>query len=469
MSNSRAQKILNDLVQQRVLSPAGLAWLTLAVDPWHDNSVIGLEGLPDQGIGNSVTFQVVQELSISKNTAFPALGAGNWSVRIGNFPTMTTETVSPGIFSHGVGCSQLNNTSSLLHPIAVQYANDGTNFADVAANGGTTPQGLSIPAEYLKGDVRVLGVGIEVINTTSALHKQGLVSYCRMTQPDAEGSTGYIAIQNPANAYSQGTLVPVRTLPKNLQEMALYPGFAQDEAKEGYYAPVLLKFEAGGRHYPVNTTTLLLDDDPTFGNQIPSADIACHSSRVYPIAVLFPGNTQTFYSTQNMPLRYGCDSNVCMFSGLSDETTLTLRVRFILERYPSDAEGQMLVIATPTAVYDPVALELYSRAVQRLPAGVPFSENPAGEWWAKMVSEVANAAAPFLSIIHPGLGVAAKGVGAVAGSVGDRMKTSRKKKTSKLALTGPTAKQVPSGAKQIAGSPPARKPKPLPTPPARKK
>ena len=310
--------------------------------------------------------------------------------------------------------------------------------------------------------VKVLGVGIEVVNTTSELHKQGLVSYCRQSQPDAETSTVYIGVSTPANQWYEASTVAIRTLPKNLKEMALYPGFAQTEAKEGYYGPVLLHVDsANRRNYPQVSTTLLFDNDPTFGSQVGVPDFLCYAT--HPTLGPLPGNGTNFFSPQDMPLRYGCDSNVVVFLGLSDETTLTLRVRFIMERFPSDMEGQILVISTPTAVYDPVALELYSRAVQRLPAGCPFSENPAGEWWAKMVSEVANAAAPFLSAIHPGLGIAAKGVGAVASAAGGRAKASRKKKAAKA-----QAQQVPSGAKQIAASPTTTviksKPKPLPPP-----
>lgn len=465
MSTSRAQKILQDLTTARVLTPAGLAWLTLAVDPWHDNQVMGLEGLPDMTIGNSVTFQVVQEMSISKNTAPVALPSGNWSCRVGNFPVLTPENLCPGTVSRGIGISIDNSTTRDLQPIAVQYAADGVDFADTGIS-GLAPQGLSVPSEYLKGQVRVLGVGIEVINTTSQLHKQGLVSYCRMTQPDSEASTMYVANSSPAQTWYETSVTPLRTLPKNLREMALYPGFAQNEAKEGYYAPVLLK---PGRHrsYPVLNSTLLYDVDPTFGSQGAATDSSAYVTR--PIRQAIPGaNTTEFFSPQNMPMRYDSDSNVVIFSGLSDETTLTLRVRFILERFPSDSEGQMLVISTPTAVYDPVALELYSRAVQRLPAGCPFSENPAGEWWAKMIQEVADAASPFLAAIHPGLGIAAKGIGAIAGAAGSRAKTSRKKKQAKGMQP-----QVPSGAKSIAASPTttvqvARR-KPLPPIPQKKK
>lgn len=113
--------ILQKLVEQKTISPAGLSWLTLAVDPWHDNSVQDFKGLPDQGIGKSVTFQVVQEYSISKNNSPGVLPAGNWSCRIGNFPFLQDQLVSPGSY-YGQIMSQTNTVTQLLKAVQVSYA-----------------------------------------------------------------------------------------------------------------------------------------------------------------------------------------------------------------------------------------------------------------------------------------------------------------------------------------------------------
>lgn len=394
--------ILNQLVADRVLTPAGLAWLKLACDPWHDTAVNGFTGMPDQGIGKSVTFQVVREYQISKVTSPTALPAGNWSVRIGNFPILENAPVTPGLY-YGDVVSQAG-TASLMVPVQVNYAAEGADFVDTAVGGIPNAQGCSLPNDFTKGLVKVCGVGIEVINTTSTLHKQGLMSCCRMVQPEMEPFTAYIGLAG--NLWSFKTLTPIRTLPKNLAEMALYPGYAQEEAKDGYYAPVALKF-GKNRNYPVPISPLLLDDDPVAGAVQPLSPISCYTGN---LAILnIPGNTTNFWTTNHAPLYYGCDSNTVMFTGLSDETTLTLRVRYVLERFPSDAEGQILVIANDSATYDPVALQIYSQVVQRLPAGTPFTDNPSGEWWMKMLTEIGRVAAPLIkSIPHP----LAQGIGA---------------------------------------------------------
>lgn len=402
MNRMTGGQILQKLVEQRTITPEGKAWLTLAVDPWHDNPVTDFQGLPDQGVGKSVTFQVTQEYSIAKNNAPATLPAGNWSVRIGNLPILQDQKVSPGFF-YGDVVSQDNvitpTTDRLLKSVMVNYAPDGADMADTALNLPLNAQGCSLPPGFTKGIVKLCGMGIEVVNTTAELQKQGLMTCCRMPQPDPEQVTSYVALTSPANSWATKSLTPMRTLPKNLAEMAKYPGFAQDEAKNGYYAPVLMKLNKA-KHYPVALSVLLLDDDPQAGTFSPASPIACYTSQSAPLVV--PGNSTSFNVNAQLPLLTDVDSNVVFFTGLSDSTTLTLRVRYLLERFPSDAEEQILAIATPSAPYDPQVLELYSKAVQMLPAGVPFTENPSGEWWKSMLTEIGKVASPLLKMLpHP--------------------------------------------------------------------
>lgn len=395
-------QILQKLVEQKTITPEGRAWLTLAVDPWHDNPVTDFQGLPDQGVGKSVTFQVTQEYSIAKNNAPATLPAGNWSVRIGNFPILQDQKVCPGQF-YGDVISQDNVltpvTDRLLKSVMVNYAPDGADMADTAINIPLNAQGCSLPSGFTKGIVKLCAMGIEVVNTTAELQKQGLMTCARMPQPDPEVYESYVALTNPANSWASKAVTPMRTLPKNLAEMAKYPGFAQDEAKNGYYAPVLLKLNKA-KHYPLPISVLLMDDDPQAGTFTPASPITCYSSQSTPLVV--PGNTTSFNVNSQLPLLTDVDSNVVFFTGLSDATTLTLRVRYLLERFPSDAEEQILAIATPSAPYDPEVLQLYSKAVQMLPAGVPFTENPSGEWWKSMLTEIGKVASPLLKLLpHP--------------------------------------------------------------------
>jgi hypothetical protein len=416
---SRAHQILQKLLDEQKLSPEGLAWLTVATDPWHDTKIKGVAGMPDGQLGDSLVFQVVQELVIVKPVT---LGAGNWKVRVANQPFLQMQTVGPGKYYGDV--VSLDNSVTFnreLWPVQVNYALDADDFASTVPVGSA---GIELPQEFTKGTVKLIGMGIEVFNTTAEINKQGTVSYIRMSQPDTDDFAGYVSQTTPPNSWSFRSLRPFREPPKNLSEMSNYPGFAQTEAREGYYAPVIIKVNGANKNYPITKGLLTLSEDPE-GGPIDPAGIDCHSSQVS--SFLAPGNTTPFFSSRVNPLHANIDSNVVMFTGLSDPTTLTLRVRFICERFPNDSEKQMLVIATPTAPYDPVAIELYTRAISQIPSGVPFSENPAGEWWMKMISEIADLAAPLLSAIHPVIGSGAKLIGSGADALRKDWRKERKR------------------------------------------
>jgi len=100
-----------------------------------------------------------------------------------------------------------------------------------------------------------------------------------------------------------------------------------------------------------------------------------------------------------------------IFTGLSDTTTLTLNVNTFHESFPSPAENDILVLATPSATYDPVALEMFSHSLSSMPVGVPASENGLGDWFLGAVAD----AAEFLAPLAVALGQPVIGAGLVAG------------------------------------------------------
>jgi hypothetical protein len=450
-TQTKVRHMLEELVEKRVLSKAGLQWLTIAVDPWHDTTVVGLEGIPDEGIGKSVSFQIVQEYAIAKNRAPVTLPPGNWSCRIANYPFIDTQAIKSGQYRGDV-VSQ-SGVSFTLTPVQVNYATDGADFPDHGIAG--ISGGCSIPQEYTKGILKIIGMGIEVVNTTAQLNKQGLMTCIRMVQPDTETYTAYISMETPANAWAIKSMNSIRTVPKNLSEMTLYPSLVQDEAATGYYAPVNVKWNHNKR-YPTSAGVLLMTEDPHGGFQ--NEDILCYSSAM--TAYIPAGTTTTFYSNRTNPVWAPQDSNVVMFTGLSDSTTLNLRVRWICERFPSDSEPQMLVIATPSAPYDPVALEIYSKIVQEMKAGVPFSENPKGEWWATMLGSIGRAIAPMVSML-PNVGkFLGPAIGLGAGALESYALSEKEKREARKLLTNKqrvNSNIVPTGVNAIrkANGPPA--------------
>jgi len=90
------------------------------------------------------------------------------------------------------------------------------------------------------------------------------------------------------------------------------------------------------------------------------------------------------------------------FTGLSYETTLQLNVIYYIERFPSQQDSDLVVLARHSCRQDCVALDLYSEIVREMPVGVPQRMNGLGEWFADAVSSAADYISPVLGAIpHP--------------------------------------------------------------------
>lgn len=387
-ASDKHQNLLNLATKKGILTSGGLQWLVLATDPWHDVPA-DYRGMPDQVVAKSVAFSVVQEFNFSKPAS---LAAGNWALRVGNLPFVTETQVVSSKWRGTQIQQDAVPTTVLVGGVNCVAAADGTDFA--YSNVVGTYKNLILPDSYCKGNVRVVGGGVEVVNTTSALHKQGLVTLATMAQPDNEPYTAQLGIVNDIITSS---FYPVRDLPKNLSEMVLYPDNKQWEAKEGVYMPFKVKpFKTTGMPDP--TQPLILVDD--FRSDCLSLLGTCWSNKLVPNTM--PGSTNSFISPECFPVRFNADSSVAMFTGLSEETTLTIRVRWLVERFPSDDEADILPMAKISARFDPMALEIYSRWVSRAPAGCKFTENPSGEWWKKTLGSLASIVGPLVSSIpHP--------------------------------------------------------------------
>lgn len=394
---ARAEKVVDNLISTNQMSLSGLAFLKVATDPWHDNKIDGFKGVPDYTMGNSVVCSIVQELDISKLAALPA---GNWGVRIMSYPLAQQISVTSAALESNI----LVNTgppigvNGTIYPIQVDYAPSGTDFPDGPNFGASTlSTGLQIPPEYLEGPYKVASIGIEVVNTTAEIQLQGLATCSRMNQ-SADNEFSAIHYATPL-AFTVGSHYPVRTGPKNLSEAILLPDTTQWHAKEGAYSVVQLQ-QLGTRPPSI---------DPVFPVFMPADFPATGSIAVFAptLTTAVVAGASALFPAVN-PGRVPMNTTCQMYTGLSDQTTLTLRVRWILERYPNDNQPQILVLATPTASFDPLAIEVYSRLMRKIPPGVMFKENHDQEWWKTMLSGIADVASSGLMMLpHP----LAKGAG----------------------------------------------------------
>ncbi len=304
---------------------------------------------------------------------------------------------------------QLQDPSTItLGGVQMRQANPGSNL-----NLSTAPLvgAIYLPDEYSAGAGRVIGMGIEVVNTTSDLNRQGQVTVYRNNQSHGENSS---YLFNPASGGTEGhpsvtfSCDTVRSQPLSQEAAMLIPGSMQWKAQEGCYLVVPFVGQE-------NPATLVNYTAPVYetGNLTEDTTGTVNTESRYAPNYIVNVAGSTF-SYEMPPTRmYPLHQAGAIFTGLSLQTTLTLTVNIYLETFPTPAEAGILVLATPSAGYDPVALELFSTALTELPVGVMAKDNTLGEWFADVVSTVAGWVQPIASAmgmdsISAGAGVAKK-------------------------------------------------------------
>jgi len=112
------------------------------------------------------------------------------------------------------------------------------------------------------------------------------------------------------------------------------------------------------------------------------------------------------------------------FTGLSYTTTLTLNAIFYIEKFPSQLDTDLVVLAKHSCRSDTIARALYSEIVREMPVGVPQRMNGMGEWFADAVSSAADFISPVLGAIPlpmtQGLSGIVKSAGNVAKALGSK-------------------------------------------------
>lgn len=452
-TNTMSRKIdavLDKLEKQSTLSPDGRAWLIASCDPFHDSD-IRLAGYPDVATSATVVQLVKKQLQVT----VPTTGNGsvtlgnNWDCSIALFPQLVNEeygnlsTIDPdgngsGASVNGVYFGGLCVNSG---PQAERLWPDTTD-----ANAAVTPQFIGAQ-EYCKGMVRIIGMGFEVVNTTADINKQGQVTAWRMPNLATETNT-YWPSGLVAPAVQTTRVVIQRMPPSTIASASLLYGSRSWAAREGAYVVSRQSGVNNPFQFPSNTPIVYTMDDMASGN----TDTWITSSGLAAGGVVNNGDADIY-----APF----DISGVHFTGLSYATTLTVNVRWLIERVPSPLEPDLVVLATPSASYDPLALELYTHCLRDMPPGVMLNENPLGEWFRSALSKVADYApkiGSFLGNVIPGASTLGNVIGGAA-RVGSNLIPAPKREE-KIALQDSASNMAPQKQSLSNNKPKQKKKKP---------
>jgi len=376
---ARAEKALNFLANSTGMTQEGRQWLTVAIDPFHDNEVY-VSGYPDMASGNSI----VQCLKESTTVAAP-VGLGvdaTWDciIRTCNFltnqPLVSSATVT-NVLTGPLGDTNISNGG-----LEIFSCLTGQNVNNPAAT-LLTDSSIQIESSLIRRRLRVIGQGFEVHNVTPKLYANGSVT-CFQQEQSVDRSTWALKAPLTINQGGAADFAITQNAPSSESAALKLGGSHTWEATKGcYVVPTFQTMEnppvTASATVPMmmtNTTGGNLDDSyPVYTGAPVSTGVIGWSAPVAPIAQSFPipFNTAGAY-----------------FTGLSPQSVLKINYNVFIERFPSELDTDLIVLATPSASFDPTALDAYAECMKRMPVGVPVSENGFGDWFVGGVAKIVD-------------------------------------------------------------------------------
>jgi hypothetical protein len=420
----------------------GATWMTVCADPFHDYQM-RVEGLPDL----EPRMSIVQTHNFSASITKPLNAPANFDARIlftgySGRGSDSTELAAPSLTFTGsganVGLVSESQVANVVHftdggvgtpwpqqdnpemgDIIVECVPSGTvcsypeHFADRMAGTGLTSW-HAYNTRFNGSAGRLIAIGIEVVNTTAEVYKQGTVFVC---QPNSHLWRGIRSATMGAGAtdtlkgFTDQRYSVVNGVPTFPSQHAQTPGSQTWEAAKGVYAiPRLCELNIQPTHGEVGESWGMREGDPIIGA------IADYSKEV---VVTYPyGDT---VATTNVRFKYdhghswsGFTPISMYFAGLSNQTTLELRVRAIVEYFPTPSET-LISLASPSPIYDPVAFQAYALIARNAPYAVPVGFNMDSRYFKMVLQVLSNAglAAPLLAAVPtagPILALGARGV-----------------------------------------------------------
>lgn len=252
------------------------------------------------------------------------------------------------------------------------------------------------------GISRVIGMGIEVIDTTAEIYKQGSLACYRM--PVVRNTLLQFGYNDGAGVQSQTTWHVFQAPPSTMSDAARYRSTVQWQNKDGAYMVIgqdgIANEFTSATGLPI---AVLMDTDWTNGYRAMISTLqSTTADQVDPLL--------TSQVAINQPKLVNVAQQGIFLSGLNKEATFRVRVRVYVERAPLHGDVTLIPMATPSAKYDVKALEMYSQLVSDLPIAVPVGFNAHGDWWRIILRGIEDYAPSVGAAIGPGGKIVGKGV-----------------------------------------------------------
>lgn len=255
--------------------------------------------------------------------------------------------------------------------------------------------------DNLKGMTRCIGWGVEVVDVTAELYKQGTCTVCQYPACQRSDDVGFKLAQTfsvehgrqKSDVLKKGSpqvvayldtpimVRPINSHPTSVANAMLYEGSRQWEAKAGAYTVIPFSTEENPPRYPEYTVPMFYMDGAT------PEKYGLNDNNVFLGQPDLPGGGGACYvwgPTKYAPVHCKC----IIMSGLNAKSTFQVNAIWYLETFPDTSETSLISLARPSACFDPVALKMISCAMQELPVAVPVADNSAGDWFLDVMESV---------------------------------------------------------------------------------
>ncbi len=399
---------INQIVANKQLSPSGADWLTARLDPYHDFNR-PIDGYPDADTFDTIVSVLNYELDVSQPTA---LGA-NWDAHIFTLP-FDNATLFNATSTNGQCVGSATSYEFGLVTVA-KDASGGPLFPTVnpvaSANFSTTA--VDTFAQCASGVSRIIAMGIEVIDTTAAVYRQGgLIAYKMPYAPSTISSTLSLGYLNNAGTQQCCSMFQlINQPPSTVAQARLYRTSVQWRAEDGAY--MVVGQQGVNNPFEIETRqNYVIANDAVFSG----ADQVLISEPLATTALQAPPLLTSVTGSQ-FTKRVNVTQQGIMLTGLNTNATFKVRVRVLVERAPTKGDSDLVPLSSPSAPYDYQALKLYSEIFNQLPVAVPVAFNAKGDWWRMIVSVIKNIGTPLGVALTPFLGPNAAVVGSAASQV----------------------------------------------------
>jgi hypothetical protein len=400
--------------------------------------------MPDANVGDSVVRTITKRITLKKPTAQTEVG---WDALVHFTGDLNNSLMSLGGFIYDVPTAATDIGAAPViqaYPFSGSYA--PTRFGGIVCSAGPVGSDLSndVPSAILapfyegldplsttsagnsvlpKGGYRLVSGSIEAYNTTPELYRAGAVTGYELQNKEAFLTMG-TWYSNTGTDYAMSPMFIAPRAPASIAQAVQLPGSVTHEAEKGAYLPLPLNVDSPMNYARFSMKAYAFRGDSSSSDQ---------TMVTYPLNGGSLANSGAIAQKGNWDLPSTCNPAGLYFTGLSDQTTIDIVARFVIEEFPSVNDIRYLTLANPSPPRDAAALKAYGLIRSELPIMVPVAWNGLGTW-LKSAMKVAKKVIPVVKSVAkvvPGVKQAVEVGEAVAGAAKQVVKSATKSKKTK--------------------------------------